>query len=163
MSTAELVPLNREDYDAAAIAERARFMPLMRMEDALARRDVIVQTFKRLMTDGEDYGKIPGAGNKPTLLQPGAQKLDNIFGLVARYEIMEREEDWTGIGHQGEPFFRYLVRCQLWRGEFIAGEAIGECNSWEAKYRYRTAERRCPSCGKSTIIHKKKGGWWCAQ
>jgi hypothetical protein len=155
----ELVPLNQADYDAAASAEVARFMPVMRMQQALERRDVIVQAFNKLMIDGQDYGKV--AGGKPTLLQPGAQKLDNLFGLVPRFMIDDREEDWTGERHAGEPFFRYLIKCQLFRGDFVMGESLGECNSWESKYRYRSAERTCPDCGQATILWTKRNNWWC--
>ena len=49
-------------------AEVARFMPVMDIEQALQRHDVIVQAMKRLMKDGVDYGKIPGCGDKPALL-----------------------------------------------------------------------------------------------
>ncbi len=158
--TMELLPLTQTDIELAAGAERARFMPLMRMEEALARRELLVQAFSQLMKEGEDYGLIPGS-KKPTLLQPGAQKLDNLFGLVPRYEIIQREEDWLGERHGGEPFFRYLIRCQTMRGDFVSGESFGECNSWEAKYRWRTADRVCPNCGKATILWTKKQNWWC--
>lgn len=172
MSETEIIPLNREDYEAAAVAERARFMPLMRIDQALERRTVVVEAFNQLMVPDQDYGVIKGT-KQPTLLQPGAQKLDNLFGLVPRFptDLMRVEEDWTGEKHGGEPFFRYLVVCQLMRGEFVAGEAVGECNSWESKYRYRTAERKCPDCGQSSILqtrHKDgptKGepkNFWCA-
>ncbi|HXJ12302.1 MAG TPA: hypothetical protein VNH19_08515 [Candidatus Limnocylindrales bacterium] len=144
--------------------ERARFSPVMNIAMAVERRSAIKEAFTKLMEDGQDYGKVAGIG-KPTLLQPGAQKLDNLFGLVPRFpiEMMRIEEDWTGNQHGGEPFFRYMVVCQLMRGEFIMGEAIGECNSWEVKYRYRKTDRKCPSCGAEAIIFTKKDNWWCAK
>lgn len=141
-------------------AELSRFMPVMGIDTGLQRREVLVQAFKSLLKAGEDYGVIPGS-KKPTLLQPGAQKLDNLFGLVPRYEVIDKVEDWIGNEHGGEPFFRYMIRCQVWRGDFIMGEGIGECNSWESKYRYRTADRLCPNCGKDTILFTKKDNWWC--
>lgn len=157
MSTTEVVHVPQE-----GTAELARFMPVMSMELALDRRETIVKAFQKLMTDGVDYGPVPGS-KKPTLLQPGAQKLDNLFGLVPRFSLDDRDEDWSGEQHGGEPFFRYLVRCQLMRGEFVMGEGIGECNSWESKYRFRIAERVCPNCGHDTIIKTKKKSWWCAK
>src|SRR5690349_18157713 len=54
--------------------ETARFMPVMDIEQAMQRREVIVQAMQKLMHEGVDYGKIPGA-EKPTLLEPGADKL----------------------------------------------------------------------------------------
>ena len=50
--------------------------------------------------------------------------------------------------------------------QFIA-ECIGSCNSWEEKYRYRTAQRTCPDCGAAAIKRShypdKTGdkGWYC--
>src|SRR5437899_9803510 len=37
--------------------------------------EFIRQVMRNEMREGQDYGKIPGTGDKPTLLQPGAQKL----------------------------------------------------------------------------------------
>ncbi len=159
-SVVDLVPV---EVSAALEIERARFQPVMSMDLAIDRRKVVQRAIRELMEDGQDYGTVPGI-NKPTLLQPGAQKLDNLFGLVPRYSIESMEEDWTGERHAGEPFFRYMVRCQNMRGEFVMGEGIGECNSWESKYRFRAAERKCPSCGVGAIIAGKKeygGGFVC--
>lgn len=157
MATTEIIKLPEQSQ------ELQRFMPVMSLDLAIERRENILTAFQKLMREGQDYGKVPGAGSKPTLLQPGAQKLDNLFGLVPRFIIEERDEDWSGELHGGEPFFRYLIKCQVLRGEFVMGEAIGECNSWESKYRYRTAERICPTCGVGAIILTKKRTWWCAK
>ena len=46
----------------------------------------------------------------------------------------------------------------------MAGEGEGSCNSWETKYRYRSADRVCPRCGATAIIKGKAeygGGWIC--
>jgi hypothetical protein len=145
--------------------EETRFMPVMSIGVAIQRRNTIVEAVQKLMRDGQDYGKIPGT-NKPTLLNPGADKLNNLFGLVAKFFITHKEEDWTGEKHGGEAFFSYTVTCQLHRGDFLMGEGAGSCNSWESKYRYRKSERVCPSCGKDSIIKGKPeygGGWLCYQ
>lgn len=154
------VALRDEDFGAL---EQSRFMPVMSIQSAVQRRDVIVQAVKHLMKDGQDFGTIPGTP-KPTLYQPGADKLNNLFGLVPRFIINEKHEDWTGEKHGGEPFFAYTVTCQLFRGDYLMGEGSGSCNSWESKYRYRKAERVCPSCGQAAIIKGKQeygGGWLC--
>lgn len=144
-------------------AEVERFMPIMNMNMAVQRRQVIVDAVHQLMKPEEDFGVIPGT-KKPTLFQPGADKLNNLFGLVPRFETLQEAEDWTGKDHGGEAFFYYRVRCRLYRGDFIMGEAEGSCNSWEPRYRYRKTERVCPKCGKETIIKGKTeygGGWVC--
>ena len=141
----------------------SRFMPVMNIEQAIARREVIVQATSRLMTAGVDFGKIPGAGDRDVLLQPGADKLCNLFGLVIEYELTESEEDWTGVRHGGEPFFYYKVKGRAYRGEFLMGEGVGSCNSWESKYRWRKCERVCPGCGKENIRKSRNQGegWYC--
>lgn len=156
----------RDDYALSpqAEAERARYQPVMNVTMALERRDTVLRVIRDMMTDGQDYGAIPGAGQKKCLLQPGAQKLDNIFGLVPTYQIVDKDLDWTGENHGGEPFFHYEVRCILMRGEFQMGEGLGQCSSWESKYRWRKGERKCPACGAECIIKGKAeygGGWIC--
>jgi len=151
-------------YDAEVqMVEQRRFMPVMALSTAVARRQTIVDATTALMKEGVDYGKIPGA-NRDCLLQPGADKLCNLFGLVIKYEILEQVQDWTGVDHGGEPFFYMFVKGRAYRGEECMGEGIGSCSSWESKYRYRNSERQCPSCGKAAIIKGKEeygGGYVC--
>lgn len=138
-------------------------MPVMDIAQALDRRDQMVEFVRRIMINGTDFGAIPGT-DKPTLLKPGAEKLATFFGLTKRFEIIERVEDWMGKEHDGEPFFYYLYRCQLWRGPLLIAESDGSCNSFEAKYRWRKGERVCPHCGQGAIIKGKAeygGGWLC--
>ena len=66
-----------------------RFMPAMDIEQAVSRRQLIVDATSKLMQVGVDYGKIPGT-ERETLLQPGADKLCNLFGIVLEYEIIRR-------------------------------------------------------------------------
>ena len=155
----------REDYALSpqAEAERARFLPVMSMPMALERRNTVLTAIQKLMREGEDYGAIPGAGQKKCLLQPGAQKLDNIFGLVPTYQVVDKDLDWTGERHGGEAFFHYEVRCVLMRGDFQMGEGLGQCSSWESKYRWRKSERMCPKCQQENIRKSKDGGWYCWQ
>jgi len=144
-------------------------MPVMGIEQAIARRSAIVEFTKQLMVSGTDFGIIPGT-DKPTLLKPGAEKLTSLFGLSPRFEIVEKATDWTGEQHDGEPFFYFQYRCKLFYGEWVAGEGIGSCNSWEKKYRYRKAEPVCPQCGAMAIKKSKYPprnnpqavpGWYC--
>ncbi len=90
-------------------------------------------TVRSLFVKGHDYGEIPGMGERPTLLKPGAEKLAKLLRLADTYEIVQSVEDWD------RPLFRYLVKCRLIHMEsgFLVSEGLGECNSMEAKYRYR--------------------------
>ncbi|MBX7254040.1 MAG: hypothetical protein K1X50_18830 [Candidatus Promineofilum sp.] len=113
-------------------------MPVLDIQAAAARRQAVIDFTRRMMVKGTDFGVVPGTGDKPTLLKPGAEKLASLFGLSPLFEIVEREMDWTGDAHGGEPFFYLQYRCTLTRGELVAGQGVGSCNSWEKKYRYRT-------------------------
>lgn len=70
-------------------------MPVLGLRDAAARRQAVIEYTRRMLVSGTDYGKIPGTGDKPTLLKPGAEKLASLFGLSPLFEMMEREMDWT--------------------------------------------------------------------
>lgn len=142
----------------------ATFQPIMSLEQMRDRYQMMAHVAQDVMRAGQDFGVVPGTGNKPSLLKPGAEKLSMFFGLRPRFEILERTEDWTGESHGGEPFFYYLVRCYLTRNGQDMASMEGSCNSWEKKYRYRKGERVCPECGASAIIKGKAeygGGWVC--
>jgi hypothetical protein len=146
------------------VVQQGNFMaPVADVNTALRRYQAVKEFIGQVLKEGTDYGKIPGS-DKPALLKPGAEKMTSFFGLRPTFPLQDVIEDWTGKDHDGEPFFYYRYKCQLWRdGELIA-EGEGSCNSWEKKYRYRQAERICPKCGKPTIIKGKEeygGGWLC--
>lgn len=161
--------MNQEPYKGDEMAEAllvrdesAALMPVMSIHAATERYKTIVTYVKELMSEGTDFGKIPGT-DKNTLLKPGAEKLCTLFGLSKRFTLVEHVEDWQGAQF-GDPFFNYLYRCALYRGEVLIAEADGSCNSRETKYRWRQGERKCPGCDKPTIIKGKEeygGGWLC--
>jgi hypothetical protein len=150
--------------DDALIVPNNALMPALTLQQAAERYNAVVAyVSSNLMKKDVDYGVIPGTP-KPTLLKPGAEKLCTFFGLSSRFQIITSVEDWTGERHNGEPFFYYLYRCQLWRGDLLIAEADGSCNAWEKKYRWRSADRLCPHCNKPTIIKGREeygGGWLC--
>ncbi|HEV3471558.1 MAG TPA: hypothetical protein VG148_19680 [Pyrinomonadaceae bacterium] len=147
----------------AALVERSRFMPAMSIELAVERYGAVTEFVSRVLRKDVDYGVIPGT-EKRTLLKPGAEKLTTFFGLSTRFQLLERIEDWTGEAHGGEPFFYYLYRCQLSRGDLLIAESDGSCNSRETKYRWREAQRVCPACSQAAIIKGREeygAGWVC--
>jgi hypothetical protein len=148
---------------ALAAVVRSQFMPAMSIELAVERYSAVTEFVSRVLRRDVDYGRIPGT-EKLTLLKPGAEKLTTFFGLSTSFQLIERIEDWTGAGHDGEPFFYYLYRCQLRRGDLLVAEADGSCNSRETKYRWREAQRVCPACSQAAIIKGREeygGGWVC--
>lgn len=80
---------------------------------------------------GEHYGNIPGTRGKPTLLQPGAEKICLMFKLVPRYQIKKTE---MAGGHR-----EVEVTCTLYQrgSDVVEGEGMGSCSTLESKYRYR--------------------------
>ena len=125
------------------------------------RYNVFNQFVKDILHENVDFQIIPGT-DKPSLAKPGAEKLAAMFGLSARFTAVEKAEDWTGTEHGNEPFFYYVYRCELYRGDLFVASCDGSCNSREKKYRYRQQERVCPTCHKPFIFKsKQKPEWYC--
>ena len=146
--------------------ESSLLAPSGTIEELIGRYKLQSEFINKVMKEGVDYGKIPGAGDKKVLLKPGAEKITTLFGLSIEFptELQQRVEDWTGENHGGEPFFFYEDTCRLSKDGVPIAEASGSCNSWEKKYRFRSAELKCPSCGNEKIIKGKAeygGGWVC--
>jgi len=146
------------EVTALAVRPQMAVAQPMTVTDILNQVKLIQEVMRNVMKEGEHYGKIPGCGEKATLLQPGAQKLTMTFRLAPEYEIQETNFD---KGHK-----EYRVVCTLksiQSGSFV-GQGVGCCSTLESKYRYRGGARKCPKCGKETIIKGKAeygGGWLC--
>lgn len=142
--------------EALAIRE-AESMAAWTPRQLLQQVNLVQQVMKEAMQDGEHFGIIPGT-QKPTLLQPGAQKLCMTFRLAPEYEVHERD---LGTGHR-----EYRIGCTLKSIQtgVVIGSGVGICSTMESKYRYRQAEKLCPHCGKPAIIKGKQewgGGYVC--
>jgi len=87
------------------------------------------------MVENEDWGIIPGGGNKPTLFKAGAEKLNAVFGLSPLVEVSSRVEDWDN------GFVSYEVKVALFnkRSDKVDAEGIGSCNSRERRYKNQDA------------------------
>ena len=140
--------------------------PGMDITTAKKRLEELQQFIKFYLTDQgkhADYGIIPGT-DKPTLLKPGADKLCEVYLLEDDYFIVPEysQEDWD----RDPPLFDYTVKCVLTdrRTGVKVSSGLGSCNSYEGKYRWRDANKKCPKCGKESIIKGKEqygGGWLC--
>lgn len=109
------------------------------------------------LKDGVDYGMIPGV-EKPTLLKPGAEKLEKLFFLRSKKECIIREVNADGS------FVRYVYRTTVFNkvGQ-VVGTCEGTCNSKEKKYRSTTvfdnqATPEQKAAGKLEERKSKKGG-----
>jgi hypothetical protein len=93
---------------------------------------LIQSVMRSSMKDGEHYGKIPGCGDKPALLKPGAEKLNLLFRMAPRFEI---ETIDLGGAHR-----EYRIKCSIESintGRFL-GEGVGSASTMEGKWRFRT-------------------------
>lgn len=126
---------------------------VMTLEDVGRRLKELQAFVKSQMVVDEDYGVIPGT-KKPTLYKPGAEKLCDFYGLTQDFQFLEKEDDWDA----GR--FAYMIKCLLTSkrtGSLIAA-GVGECNSWEARYRYRWVwPREAPSNTPPDAPKNKKG------
>lgn len=102
---------------------------------------------QKTLKEGHDYGVIPGTGNKPTLLKPGAEKILMLMGVTSEYQLIERVQDYE----QG--FFAFTVKCVLSKGDQVITEGLGHCNNREKKYR---SERQDPYTLANTCLKMAK-------
>lgn len=146
--------------------ESGLLAPAGTIEELVGRYELQSEFINKVMKEGVDYGRIPGAGQKKVLLKAGAEKITTLFGLSIQFpkELQERIEDWTGEIHGFEPFFFYEDTCQLSKDGVLIAEASGSCNSWEKKYRFRQPDLKCPMCGREGTVFRSKNegeGWFC--
>lgn len=109
----------------------AQIAPLA-ASDLVAQVHLIQEVMRAVMKDGGHYGKIPGCGDKPTLLKPGAEKLAMTFRLAPEFEILERD---LGNWHRE---YRVDVKLYTIPDHIFVGSGTGSCSTLEAKYRFRT-------------------------
>lgn len=113
--------------------------------EAVQRLRDLQEFVKATMVDGLDFGTIPGT-QKPTLYQPGAQRLAEIYGLAVDFADARPPIERWGSADE-EPFFAYFKRAIVTRrgdGLFL-GAGIGSCNAGEEKYSGRWVfEREIP-------------------
>lgn len=130
------------------------------LQEAGEQRKLLGEYIREHMVEGPDYGTIPGAGDTKVLKKPGAEKLVDIYRCAAEYERTASIENWE------KGFFHYEFKAKVRHREsgVVFAEGVGSANSMEAKYRWRQGSRKCPACGKETIIKGKAeygGGWLC--
>lgn len=151
----------------AAMIPRSEAVHQVRLLRPLAEATVMVQAqdearefIKKCLRETVDYGVVPGV-SKPSLLKPGAEKFNKAYGLVERFEVVEKETDhdrsfswskkkkvWRNA-HKGDKsydwgtengtsfgLYRYVILCELVdiaTGD-VRGRCIGSCSTLESKY-----------------------------
>lgn len=100
--------------------------------------NLIQEVMKQVMQEGQHYGKIPGCGDKPTLLKPGAEKLSMTFRLRP---IIDNERD-INIERLNDGHIEVRVYCHVMNMDGVElATGVGSCSTMESKYRYRGGEK----------------------
>ncbi len=170
MSTA-LAPSEPLASSSVAVATRPSLgllKPIAPPAQIITQQNEMRGFIKEVLEEGRDYGTIPGV-DKPSLLQPGAQRINVGFGIIPHYTTLEAQVDhdrvvewskrkkifkdrqWTGDWsiESGTSIgvYRYVVRCELVHRDtgIVVGESLGACSTLEAKYidRPRDSENTC--------------------
>ena len=97
------------------------------IEDSKGRLKEMQRFIAELMKDGIDYAVIPNTSGKPTLLKPGAEKLNQIFGFYPEFFKLNETIDHT------TPFYYVEYKCVLKSKKtgVKQAEGIGSCNNRE--------------------------------
>lgn len=117
--------------------------------EALRRVQELQAFVAKVMTPGIDFGTIPGT-DKPSLFQPGAQKLSELYGFAWQFVDDGSIQDWK------EPLFAFRKRCVLTsrRDGSYVGDGIGSCNSREDRYAWRWVKYAPAGVAKEHLVTK---------
>ena len=99
---------------------------------------LIQEVMRDVMVEGQHYGKIPGCGDKPSLLKPGAEKLSLTFRLRP---IMDNDRDIRieelPNGHKTIHVYCHIMN----QAGLEIATGVGSCSTMESKFRYRDIEK----------------------
>jgi len=150
METTDIVVRAPQHSEVAVSAPRTA-------KDIIAHVRLIEEVKAAVMKESVHFGTIPGCGDKPTLLKPGAEKLLMTFQLCSDHDVEMKD---LGNGHR-----EYLVKTPIRTPNgILLATGLGSCSTMESKYRWRDSSKKCPACGKAAIIKGKEeygGGWIC--
>ena len=133
--------------------------PIVNPDDIIQYHKEVTSIIQKALSESTDYGKIPGCGDKPVLLKPGAERLCLAFGARPKYELVSSEIDhnvenifikkkkvWRNqfngdrsydlVEQEGKSFgaYRYVYKCFIEKDGKILGEGEGVCSTYESKY-----------------------------
>ncbi len=130
MPTAQIVPAQADNHRALAIPGAGSPAPLT-VQQVLTHVALIQQIMSAAMKEGEHYGRIPGCGDRPVLLKPGAEKLCLLFRLAPAYDVEERQLE------RGHREYRVTTTLTSITSQVLIGQGVGSCSTMEGKYRFR--------------------------
>ena len=130
MTNTRIVPAQTTDQRAVSLGVSPEISALT-VEQVLGQVALIQRIMTAAMKEGEHYGRIPGCGDRPTLLKPGAEKLCLLFRLAPAYEVDERQLE------RGHREYRVQVTLTSIATQATIGQGVGSCSTMENKYRFR--------------------------
>ena len=130
MTNTRIVPAQTTDQRAISLAASSETSALT-VEQVLGQVALIQRIMSAAMKEGEHYEKIPGCGDKPTLLKPGAEKLCLLFRLAPAYDVDERQLE------RGHREYRVQVTLTSIATQTTIGQGVGSCSTMENKYRFK--------------------------
>lgn len=104
------------------------------LDDLAEKRKLLKEFVRSQLVEDVDFGKVPGCGDKPALLQPGAEKLGMLFQLRAEYDLVFKEIDIQNN------FVMLSYKCRIVHipSDKVVAECEAFCNSQEKKYAEKT-------------------------
>lgn len=102
------------------------------LQEMAEQRTLLVEFIGSQLVQGidNDYAVIPGT-KKRSLLQPGAQKIANIYKLGDRIAKYNEVKDYDAGYFQAD----YTIEIYDLRSGTVLGQCEGSCNSFEKKYK----------------------------
>lgn len=115
-----------------SVAQTANNGFSMSLQELKQRASMVSQIKSQIMVPNVHFGKIPGCGDKPTLLKNGAEMLCMAFRLASDTKIEVAD---LGNGHR-----EYTITTMLMSNGELVATGVGSCSTMESKYRYRGNE-----------------------
>ena len=142
MTNTLIVPAQTTDQRAVSLDASPESSALT-VEQVLGQVALIQRIMTAAMREGEHYDRIPGCGDRPTLLKPGAEKLCLLFRLAPAYAVNERQLE------RSHREYRVQVTLTSITTQVTIGQGVGSCSTMEGKYRFRagaaeTTDRAVP-------------------
>lgn len=131
----------------------------MAVADIMSHVAMVQTVMRNVMKENVHYGRIPGAGDKPTLLKAGAELLCMTFRVADKYMV----EDLST-----PDMIRYRVTCigEHQASGMVLGSGLGEASSSEEKYKWRKSvcdeewNDAPPNMRRSKYAKAKGGGFY---
>jgi hypothetical protein len=111
--------------------------------DVISMKATVQDVLKSQMQEDVHYGKIPGTGDKPTLLKSGAEMLRMVFNMSTICEATDVTVDTDDKGHKTYEICMHILN----KDGIKVATGLGTCSTLESKYKYRSqlTDRTVPS------------------